>query len=190
MRSSIVCSTPRSRGAASIVVLRADFYGHCASHARLAAALEDRQALIGPMTEEELRQAIERPAEQAGLVLEPGLVEAILRDIVGEPGALPLLSHSLLETWKRRSGRMLTLLGYCSRAASAGRSRRPRRRCTRRRSAPSRRTLARNIFLRLTELGEGTEDTRRRVRVGELTPRPEQAATSTRCCACSSRLAW
>ena len=51
------------------------------------------------MTEEELRQAIERPAERAGLVLEPGLPEGILRDIVGEPGALPLLSHSLLETW-------------------------------------------------------------------------------------------
>jgi hypothetical protein len=51
------------------------------------------------MTEEELRRAIERPAERAGLVLEPGLPEGILRDIVGEPGALPLLSHSLLETW-------------------------------------------------------------------------------------------
>ena len=48
------------------------------------------------------------PAEQAGLVLEPGMVEAILRDVAGQPGALPLLSHSLLETWKRRSGRMLT----------------------------------------------------------------------------------
>ncbi len=44
-----------------VVVLRADFYGHCAAHPRLAAALENRQALIGPMTEEELRQAIERP---------------------------------------------------------------------------------------------------------------------------------
>jgi len=39
-------------------------------------------------------------------------VEGILRDVVGEPGGLPLLSHSLLETWKRRSGRMLTLIGY------------------------------------------------------------------------------
>ena len=79
---------------------------------RLAAALEDRQALVGPMSEEELRRAIERPAEHAGLLLEPGLVEGILRDVVGQPGALPLLSHSLLETWKRRSGRMLTLIGY------------------------------------------------------------------------------
>jgi hypothetical protein len=69
---------------------RADFYGHCASNARLAAAVKDHQELIGPMTEEELRRAIERPAERAGLVLEPGLPEGILRDIVGEPGALPV----------------------------------------------------------------------------------------------------
>ena len=100
------------RGTLVIVALRADFYGHCAAYPRLAAALEDRQALVGPMSEEELRRAIERPAEHAGLVLEPGLVEGILRDVVGEPGALPLLSHGLLETWKRRSGRMLTLIGY------------------------------------------------------------------------------
>jgi WD40 repeat protein len=40
--------------------------------------------------------------------------------------------------------------------------------------APEQQALARNIFLRLTELGEGTEDTRRRVLIAELVPRPEQ----------------
>jgi WD40 repeat protein/class 3 adenylate cyclase/energy-coupling factor transporter ATP-binding protein EcfA2 len=158
-----------------IVVLRADFYGHGASLGRLAAALEDRQALIGPMTEEELRRAIERPAEQAGLVLEPGLAEGILRDIVGEPGALPLLSHSLLETWKRRSGRMLTLLGYLQSGGVRGAIAKTAETVYQEVLTPEQKTLARNIFLRLTELGEGTEDTRRRVRVGELTPRREQA---------------
>ena len=49
--------------------------------------------------------------QEAGLVLEPGLVEGMLHDVVGEPGALPMLSHSLVETWQRRSGRTLTLLG-------------------------------------------------------------------------------
>jgi WD40 repeat protein/class 3 adenylate cyclase/energy-coupling factor transporter ATP-binding protein EcfA2 len=157
-----------------VVVLRADFYGHCASHGGLAAALEDRQALIGPMTEEELRRTIERPAEQAGLVLEPGLAEGILRDIVGEPGALPLLSHSLLETWKRRSGRMLTLLGYLQSGGVRGAIAKTAETVYREILTPQQKLLARNIFLRLTELGEGTEDTRRRVRVGELTPRREQ----------------
>jgi WD40 repeat protein/class 3 adenylate cyclase len=159
-----------------IVMLRADFYGHCASYARLAEALEDRQALIGPMTEEELRRAIERPAEQAGLVLEPGLPEGILRDIVGEPGALPLLSHCLLETWRRRSDRMLTLLGYLHSGGVRGAIAKTAETVYRDAFTPKQQVVARNIFLRLTELGDGTEDTRRRASFGELTPRPEQAA--------------
>jgi WD40 repeat protein/class 3 adenylate cyclase/energy-coupling factor transporter ATP-binding protein EcfA2 len=159
-----------------IVALRADFYGHCASYGRLAAALEEHQALIGPMTEEELRRAIERPAERAGLVLEPGLAEGILRDVVGEPGALPLLSHSLLETWRRRSDRMLTLLGYLQSGGVRGAIAKTAETVYREALRPAQQTLARNIFLRLTELGEGTEDTRRRARVGELTPRREKAA--------------
>ena len=163
------------RGTRVIVVLRADFYGHCASYGRLAAALEDHQALIGHMTEEELRRTIERPAEQAGLVLEPGLAEGILHDIVGEPGALPLLSHSLLETWRRRSDRMLTLLGYLQSGGVRGAIAKTAETVYREALTPEQQALARNIFLRLTELGEGTEDTRRRVRLRELTPRPEQA---------------
>ncbi len=159
-----------------IVVLRADFYGHCASYGRLAAALEDRQALIGPMTEEELRRAVERPAERAGLVLEPGLAEGILHDVVGEPGALPLLSHCLLETWRRRSDRMLTLLGYLQSGGVRGALAKTAERVYHEALTAEQQALARNIFLRLTELGEGTEDTRRRVRLGELTPRPEAAA--------------
>src|SRR5919202_1677079 len=161
------------RGVYVVLALRADFYGHCASYPRLASALEERQALVGPMTEEELRRAIERPGEQAGLVLEPGVVEAILRDVAGQPGALPLLSHSLLETWKRRSGRMLTVIGYLQSGGVQGAIAKTAESVYGALS-PERRTLARNIFLRLTELGEGTEDTRRRASIGELIPRRGQ----------------
>jgi WD40 repeat protein/class 3 adenylate cyclase len=163
------------RGLHVVIALRADFYGHCAAYPPLAAALEDRQALIGPMSEDELRRAIERPAEHAGLLLEPGLVEGILRDVVGEPGALPLLSHSLLETWKRRSGRMLTLIGYLQAGGVQGAITKTAETVYREALSPEQQLLARNVFLRLTELGEGTEDTRRRVAIAELTPRPEQS---------------
>jgi WD40 repeat protein/class 3 adenylate cyclase len=158
-----------------IIALRADFYGHCVLYPRLASALEDHQALVGSMTEEELRRAIERPAEQAGLMLEPGLVEGILRDVVGEPGALPLLSHSLLETWKQRSGRMLTLIGYLQAGGVRGAIAKTAETVYRERLTPKQQTIARNSFLRLTELGKGTEETRRRVRVSELIPRAEEA---------------
>jgi WD40 repeat protein/class 3 adenylate cyclase/energy-coupling factor transporter ATP-binding protein EcfA2 len=162
-------------GARVVVALRADFYGHCAAYPRLAGALEERQALLGPMSEEELRRAIERPAEHAGLLLEPGVVEGILRDVVGRPGALPLLSHSLLETWKRRSGRMLTLIGYLQSGGVHGAIARTAETVYDALSAEQQ-ALARNVFLRLTELGEGTEDTRRRVSTPELIPRLEQDA--------------
>ena len=159
-----------------IVALRADFYGHCAAYPRLASALEERHALVGPMTEEELRRAIERPAERAGLVVEPGLVEAIVRDVAGQPGALPLLSHSLLETWRRRSGRMLTVIGYLQSGGVQGAIAKTAETVYRDRLSPAEQALARSVFLRLTELGEGTEDTRRRVAIRELIPRREQEA--------------
>jgi WD40 repeat protein/class 3 adenylate cyclase/energy-coupling factor transporter ATP-binding protein EcfA2 len=165
-----------AHGTRVVIALRADFYGHCAMYPRLASALEERQALVGPMTEEELRRAIERPAERAGLLLEPGVVEGILRDVVGRPGALPLLSHSLLETWKRRSGRMLTLIGYLQSGGVQGAIAQTAETVYRDGLTAEQQALARNVFLRLTELGEGTEDTRRRVSIAELVPRPEREA--------------
>ena len=162
-------------GTTVIIALRADFYGHCAAYPRLAATLGDQQMLVGPMSEEELRRAVERPAEQAGLLLEPGLVEGIVRDVIGEPGALPLLSHALLETWKRRSGRMLTLLGYLQSGGVEGAIAKTAETVYRDALSLEQQALARSIFLRLTEIGEGTEETRRRVSIHELTPRAEQA---------------
>src|ERR687897_3047870 len=52
------------------------------------------------------------PAEQAGLVLQPGLVDLLVREVRDDPGALPLMSHALLETWRRREGNTLTVDGY------------------------------------------------------------------------------
>ena len=62
---------------------------------RLAAAVAANQVLLGPMSEEDLRRAIEAPAQLAGLQLAPGLVDLVLRDAAGRPGSLPLISHAL-----------------------------------------------------------------------------------------------
>ena len=53
----------------------------------------------------------DRPSRAAG-AWTPGLVDLILHDLEDAPGALPLLSHALLETWHRRRGRTLTVEGY------------------------------------------------------------------------------
>jgi WD40 repeat protein len=149
------------------VGLRADFYSRCAAHPGLAAALQDNQALVGPMREAEFREAIEGPAARAGLSLQAGLVDVVLRDLGDEPGALPLLSHVLLETWKRRSGHDLTLAGYReaggAQAAIAQTAEHAFGGLT-----GDEQAVARSIFLRLTALGEGTEDTRRRARREEF----------------------
>ena len=64
------------------------------------------------MSRDELRRAIERPAQRVGLSVEPELVDALLADVEGQPGALPLLSTALLELWRERDGRRLRLAAY------------------------------------------------------------------------------
>ena len=79
------------------------------SSSRLLGA---NHVLVGPMSRDELRRAIERPAQRVGLSVEPELVDALLADVEGEPGALPLLSTALLELWRQRDGRRLRLAAY------------------------------------------------------------------------------
>ncbi len=87
-----------------VIALRADFYAHLAAYDDLRSAVAEEQEYIGPMTADELRRAITGPAEQANWRLGPGLVDVVLTDLEDAPGALPLLSHALLETWHRRRG--------------------------------------------------------------------------------------
>jgi DNA-binding SARP family transcriptional activator len=95
-----------------VLALRADHTGDLAGLSGLAVLVERGLFLLGPMSAESLRQAIETPARQQGLVLEHGLTDLLIREIEGEPGALPLLSHALRETWLRHEGRTLTVAGY------------------------------------------------------------------------------
>ncbi len=97
-----------------VVAIRADRLGDLSLHAGLARLVERGLHLLGPMDEADLRSAIEGPARQAGLLLEPGLIDLLVREVEGEPGALPLLSHALLQTWLAREGRVLTVEGYRS----------------------------------------------------------------------------
>ena len=95
-----------------VVTLRADHVGGLAALPAFARLAERGLHVLTPMSEEQLRAAIERPAEAAGARFEPGLVELLLHEVHGEAGALPLLSHALAATWHRREGRTLTVEGY------------------------------------------------------------------------------
>ena len=95
-----------------VVALRADRMGELSAYAAASRLIELGLFLLGAMADEDLRAAIEGPARQAGLPIEPGLVDLLVREVEGVPGALPLLSHALRETWLRRDGRTLTVDGY------------------------------------------------------------------------------
>jgi len=165
----------RGEGSLTLVItLRADFYAHLAQYPELRDAVAQQQEYIGPMTSEELRRAIEEPAQRGHWEFEPGLVDLILRDVGDEPGALPLLSHALLETWKRRAGHRLTLKGYADAGGVHGAIAHTAESVYQNLSL-SEQTIVRNILLRLTEFGEGTEDTRRRASFDELMSHVEDA---------------
>ncbi len=150
-----------------VIGVRADFYPHCAAHPGLVAALRDRQVLVGPMTDAELRSVVTGPAATAGCVAEAALVDAVLADVAGQPGALPLVSHALLETWQRREGTLLTLAAYREAGGVAEAVARTAERVFDELD-PDQRGVARDVFLRLTALGEGTEDTRRHAAYEEI----------------------
>ncbi|NGO42071.1 nSTAND1 domain-containing NTPase [Streptomyces ureilyticus] len=95
-----------------VIAVRGDFYGHCAGHRDLAEAVSRANLLVGPMSRDELREVITGPATSAGLNVERALTAGIIDEVVDQPGALPMLSHALLETWRRRRGRLLTLAAY------------------------------------------------------------------------------
>ena len=149
------------------VTLRSDFYSRLAELPDAAQLVQDHQLLVGAMTDNELRQAIEEPARVVGLEIERGLTDTILDDVVREPGALPLLEHALLETWRRRRGGMLTLEGYRA-AGGVQKGLADRAEAIFAELPPQGQGIAQHLFLRLTQPGEGTEDTRRQAGMAEM----------------------
>ena len=95
-----------------VVAIRADHLVDVSEHRGFAGVVARGLHLISGMREAELRAAIVEPARLAGLEVEPALVEILVREVSGNPGALPMLSHALQETWQRREGRTLTVAGY------------------------------------------------------------------------------
>lgn len=145
-----------------VVGVRADFYPRCAQHPDLVEALRDAQVLVGPMSTEELSRAISSPAAAAGCTVEGVLLARVVADAAGQPDALPLVSHALRETWRRRRGNTLSLSGYEAAGGIHHALARTAEATYQTLSADQQR-VARAILLRLVALGEGTEDTKRPV---------------------------
>ncbi|MDV9173934.1 helix-turn-helix domain-containing protein [Streptomyces sp. W16] len=177
------------KGLPVVISMRADFYGYALAHPSLLTALRARSMPLGPMTADELRSVIAEPAAAAGLALEPGLTEILLRDLgpgtgtdpADDPacgvGALPLLSHALRATWQQRSDGVLTVAGYERtggiRGAVATTAERAYGQLT-----EDEQLIARRLLLSLVRVGDGVEDTRRRARRESLAPATDPAAVA------------
>ncbi|KJK43559.1 hypothetical protein UK23_32760 [Lentzea aerocolonigenes] len=158
-----------------VIGVRADFYAACVRHPALLRLLREHQFLVGPLDQREMREVVVEPAARIGLAVEPALVDAVLSDVRGEPAALPLVSHALLETWRHRAGSELTVAVYHRVGGVRGAVAR---------SADhafaalndDQQQLARDVLLRLTAPGDGHADTRRRVPWAELLSRQDATA--------------
>ena len=150
-----------------ILTLRADFYDRPLVYPRLAELMRSHAEVIVPLNAAELERAIVGPAEKVGLTFETGLVATMLKDVGEQPGTLPLLEYALAELYERRQDRLLTQAAYRELGGISG--------ALARRADDLYEALdeteqdtARQMFLRLITLGEGVEDTRRRVLQTEL----------------------
>jgi WD40 repeat protein len=157
-----------------VLGLRADFYGRAAQEPSLVPSLQNNQLIVGAMTVDELRRAITEPARLAGIGVEEELVDLLIAEVVadgpaggvGSPGALPLLSHALRETWERAHRGRMTIADYRATGGVAEAVQQTAERLFAE-LAPEEQTLARRIFLRMVNVGDEVP-TRRRVPRSEL----------------------
>ena len=146
-----------------IITMRADFFGKCAEqeYAGLAEKIEQHMVTVKPMKQEELEEAIIQPAKKVGLEVQRELVQQILGDVSG-PGILPLLQYTLTELWLHRQVNRLSLPEYTKLGGVKGALQKRANEAYQALSDEEQLT-AKRIFMELTQLGEGTEDTRRQI---------------------------
>lgn len=168
-----------------VIAMRADFFGKCTEqhYSGLADRIRNHLVTVQPMTADELEQVIREPARQVGLRVDDQLVTQILNDLsvedhtaaadaavttpIWEPGSLPLLEYTLEQLWQYRTLDRLTLDTYV-RLGGVRKALENQAERVFRSFSPEERQVAQRVFLALTQLGEGTEDTRRRVFLQDL----------------------
>ncbi|MEB3324024.1 MAG: WD40 repeat domain-containing protein, partial [Cyanobacteriota bacterium] len=148
-----------------LLTMRADFLGNALAHRSFASLFQQEgegkdDVKLGPMSELELREAIEKPAAAYGVGFESGLVERILSELATEPGYLPLMEFTLTKLWSLREGALITHEAYTGIGGVKGALAQYADGCLSD-LEPAQQVETRRVFLQLVRPGEGTEDTRR-----------------------------
>ncbi|NJM74364.1 MAG: hypothetical protein HC862_32355, partial [Scytonema sp. RU_4_4] len=101
-----------------VVTLRLDFEAQF-QNSVLKDFWKNARFVVPPMSQDELREAIEKPASEKVVYFEPpNLVDDLINEVVQMPGALPLLSFTLSELYlkylgdRTRDNRALTKNDY------------------------------------------------------------------------------
>jgi basic membrane lipoprotein Med (substrate-binding protein (PBP1-ABC) superfamily)/DNA-binding SARP family transcriptional activator len=150
-----------------MITLRADFYDRPLAHPQFGNAMGAGIVNVVPMAPEELEQAASQPALRAGVRLDPGLEAALIGDVLGEPGALPLFQFALTDLFDRRVGDTLTLGAYREMGGIQGTLSRKAEQLYAR-LTEEQQIAARQVFLRLVALSDSETRSRRRVDASEL----------------------
>lgn len=166
--SSLVAAVLDERSRVRVVLtLRADFTDRPLRYVDFGELMHKRSEFVLPLTPDELERAIVGPARRVGLRLEPGLTSTMIREVGEQPGGLPLLQYALTALYEKREGHILTKVAYAEIGGVLGALGRRAEEAYVRLDAAGH-AVVRQLFLRLVTLGEGAEDTRRRVRRSEI----------------------
>jgi len=153
-----------------VIVMRADFFAHCIAkpYGGLADKMKNNLFTITPMTAEELKQAIEEPAAKVGFRVADLLTLEIIKDIADSPGNLPLLQYTLEKVFQAQdANQQLTLAAYQQLGGIKGALATKADELYQSFSESEQETV-KWLFLELTQLGEGQEDTRKQLTLPEL----------------------
>ncbi len=153
------------------IAMRADFFGKCVEreYGGLSKRIAAHLVAVTPMNDDELREAIAKPAALVDCEVEPVLIEEIVRDVAGAPANLPLMQFALSELWQLRDVNRLTLQAYKQELGGITGALEKRATAVYAQFTDELdKRAVKHIFLSLTQLGEGTEDTRRRVVMSNL----------------------
>jgi DNA-binding SARP family transcriptional activator/WD40 repeat protein len=161
----------------AVITIRADFFDRPLGDHRLANLISAATVLVGAMSPEDLAAVIISPAERVGLHIEPALVAELVADAASQPAALPLLQFMLTELFEQRDSDTLTHDDYGQLGGLAGVVA-GRAEQVYADLGPAARDAARLVFGRLVSIGDGTVDTRRRVRRTQLETGIDTAPTT------------
>ncbi len=162
-----------------VFTLRADFFDRPLRHASFAPVLKRNTIAVTPLAPDELEHAIVDPAASVGVGFAPGVVARIAADVTSQPGALPLMQYALTQMFDLAESGEITEAHYDAVGGIAGSLAQHAEELFVEADDEEREAI-RHLFERLVNLGDGVQDTRRRVTLAEIGADPSVASAIDR----------